>query len=1343
MVCDISRINDEKGIDFIIDSLRQPLMTKSIYLKRRYLHEYEYAQRANGETIRAFCNRYARIERSLRSVSINVDGMYDAESRGARLLERMRLGLEQQRLILVSANQSLEFDIIREAAQVQFPDHRPTPPVIFLREFDGSRGYEQNRGQPPRQPGKGGYTPSNSQHGKGNGKGQNNKGANAQPRSKVFVAEADDPGQQQQEDDEDMQGYEDGQPDPQMPDEESQQDDGQQDDASTNNEEVDDDAANLDEVVKCLTVTARRLQGLTLGRKFRGGGGKSIQQRKAESHCAACGQKGHWQGDSTCPHSNGQSSNKPSSSSSFKGKPPGADGKKPDSNAKTAASKKVLTVMHEGGKRTVTFDESSQQNPDEQDQRFGNYFTAYMVNLPVFALHQVMTSSLSSFAEFLVLDTACQRTCCSSKWFDLWEKNIREMHSLTAKKTPNKEPFEFGHGPAQYSHMHAYLPVAFQPHEATMCLIGTSVITSTNDIPLLGSNSLLQKLGAIIDLPQGALRLKWHGKQFEVPISKINGHLAVKITDFPQHACHMSDVWQELSKLSDRSEADVEIIRINDKLKECLNSQSSPVTPENAPSTAMASGLETYDQCAVFSGDAFAACDAASCEIQDPTSAMAESPGSNADGRHGQGLQEGHLSMRTSHNTEIGKSPRKLQQVPHMRKEMEVGSNNRKMGGTFKKGLATAAAFTVLFHGLNICGSALHPGAVTGVGSSEAIEATESKGFSSPHQFGEAQVFEQEGGQEANFQVPKQFVRRDVGRLRLEPGRGLATEALKKGQQTWLLGHLKNVKKVYQEEIDAYDCLATHQQMVTKGNKADVVVIDLIEVFAGKARVSELAPQFGLSATQPFDLTFDIDLKTKHGIDLLKGAVRQLKPLLLLVAWPCTYWSLFNRNLNYSHRLDELEALRDEDRGLVDLGVDLCLEQDAEERFYLGENPRRSYIWTESRAKELFDLPNNLTVDCDAGAFGAETQDGYPVQKPHRFVTNSECIAEELDHTMTPEQKVFTKAIEGAETKRSGEYCDGLACAILRGLQREAARRNPQRFHRVSRANQVLYVKPVEDEDAWKSILDEVEKRFENTYKRPFDLHEDDPLMDKIKQLIPWKITKVQLTWTPGARRLPMDVPLTHRGCAMRLTDGQFRIEHEDLSAVAYPKQRFAEAVHTGIFFYGYPPEEEDTFPSTRADEKPERATGVTTDIYFEGGPPMSREMKSSLARLHCNLGHAPKQEIVRILAAAGKLDSKILAGLDALRCGSCVRLSKTVKPPTSSTASAVKYSGAFGDHLQADIIFIRLLTGEAIPVFGNRLHEHQLSCGQGDRKPLSRSCPFSHAGDLVSPFWTAHLNPC
>jgi hypothetical protein len=227
----------------------------------------------------------------------------------------------------------------------------------------------------------------------------------------------------------------------------------------------------------------------------------------------------------------------------------------------------------------------------------------------------------------------------------------------------------------------------------------------------------------------------------------------------------------------------------------------------------------------------------------------------------------------------------------------------------------------------------------------------------------------------------------------------------------------------------------------------------------------------------------------------------------------------------------------------------------------------------------------------------------------------------------------------------------------------------------------------------WDPILDELEKRFENTYKKPFVISESDDLFAMIQQLVPWDIARIQAAWTPGARRFPTDVPFTHRGCAYRTTSGEFGVEHEDLTSVSFPKQRFSQSMRLAIFFFGNAPDSHPDFPTAPMPDGEAAGTtsttkvqNVTTDIHFEGGPPMSREMRTSIARLHCNLGHPPKAEIVRLLAAAGKLDNKILAALDALRCGTCKRLSKPVKPPTSATTTAMKYAGAFGEHLQADM---------------------------------------------------------
>ena len=81
------------------------------------------------------------------------------------------------------------------------------------------------------------------------------------------------------------------------------------------------------------------------------------------------------------------------------------------------------------------------------------------------------------------------------------------------------------------------------------------------------------------------------------------------------------------------------------------------------------------------------------------------------------------------------------------------------------------------------------------------------------------------------------------------------------------------------------------------------------------------------------------------------------------------------------------------------------------------------------------------------------------------------------------------------------------------------------------------------------------------------------------------------------------------------------------------------------------------------------------------------------------NMGHPGRAELIRLLAASGNLSRKVLLGLDCLRCGSCLRLQKPKPPPVSSVASV--FTGYFGEVLQADLVYIRIITGTAVPVLG------------------------------------------
>ena len=158
---------------------------------------------------------------------------------------------------------------------------------------------------------------------------------------------------------------------------------------------------------------------------------------------------------------------------------------------------------------------------------------------------------------------------------------------------------------------------------------------------------------------------------------------------------------------------------------------------------------------------------------------------------------------------------------------------------------------------------------------------------------------------------------------------------MKKGTQTWLTGRLRNMSKIYDNETKVYDSLMYHAKRETKGSR-----VDLLEVFAGSANVTIRAWKHGLSALEPIDHQYNLDLGKAEDQKMLWQAVHKFRPLQILVAWPRTRWSQFNENLNYADRLEELEQLRDEiDRPLVKLGTDLMHFQHQSGKLFFGRKP--------------------------------------------------------------------------------------------------------------------------------------------------------------------------------------------------------------------------------------------------------------------------------------------------------------------------------------------------------------------------------------------------------------------
>ena len=227
-------------------------------------------------------------------MGLNVSLTYDQESRGCRLLDRAKLSPEAQRLVLVGTGQRLDFDSVKSALLMQCPEHKAPPPLFI-------HGQLQHRPGKGPSYGKGGDKSFGGQS--GHGFGQARKG-NGKFTKKVFQTTAesnaesaeqhDDPGDDLNAiEEEDQEG------------ETADFDEPPPEESAVDSEQPEGDDPDIDNLIQVLTVTAKKLAAITLGRKWSGQPSKNIAERKKTSCCAVCGQMGHWSGDSECPGAEG------------------------------------------------------------------------------------------------------------------------------------------------------------------------------------------------------------------------------------------------------------------------------------------------------------------------------------------------------------------------------------------------------------------------------------------------------------------------------------------------------------------------------------------------------------------------------------------------------------------------------------------------------------------------------------------------------------------------------------------------------------------------------------------------------------------------------------------------------------------------------------------------------------------------------------------------------------------------------------------------------------------------------------------------------------------------------
>ena len=145
-------------------------------------------------------------------------------------------------------------------------------------------------------------------------------------------------------------------------------------------------------------------------------------------------------------------------------------------------------------------------------------------------------------------------------------------------------------------------------------------------------------------------------------------------------------------------------------------------------------------------------------------------------------------------------------------------------------------------------------------------------------------------------------------------------------------------------------------------------------------------------------------------------------------------------------------------------------------------------------------------------------------------------------------------------------------------------------------------------------------------------------------------------------------------------------------------------------------------------DEKAMELSAWPSLTFPDINPTISKEVKASVARLHVNAGHPNNQELKRLLATHGSSNSQVLTAIEHLRCGSCIRTSRPT-PPRSASMPA--FTLQLGERIQADIVWVRDMTGQNFPVLGVVCVATNF---QVAARPASRSS--AHCLDTLRTMW-------
>ncbi|CAJ1344302.1 unnamed protein product, partial [Effrenium voratum] len=835
---------------------------------------------------------------------------------------------------------------------------------------------------------------------------------------------------------------------------------------------------------------------------------------------------------------------------------------------------------------------------------------------------EVFLADTTKLAGYMILDTACQCTCAGDAWVNV-QRHKLDVMGISAIDVPRLETFEFGAGKPVVSITTVYFPSVLGDK---LCLIGASVLPSR--IPLLASRPLMTTLGTIIDL--GRMEVTFTDIQVTVPLVMMNGHVAVGISEFAKQA-KLASQWKSDSKQVTQD------VQHGHRLT-CRTDQPRPLAmPRVRPPPPQWLLRWRY---LVMRATQWARQAQRFLKIPVPgttSSSSSKSPSTASSVAHRENPNGSHNHNRDTRNTE---------DCQHL--YIKRSGNPERMGGVHRSLAFLAVATTFLSN----CVGQLMGG--TAPPSADPVRTDTDYADLADHT-GNNWRYDQGQGQGA--ERPQQQ------RLRL-------------GERRRLTGRLNQIAEAYITEKKVYDNLPAQRGSCR---------VDIMELFAGRAEISEKAESYQLRACKPFDIIYGHDMRDPAQREFWRDTQRRLRPLLLVAGIECTAWSIFNENLNYAgkDRMGELIEIRKREMPMVNLAIEGAYTQIELGNFFLLENPAGSRVWELPELQALATRDDVYVVRGHSGAYGGTNLKNQLIKKTFQWMTNSEVLAKAVSRKLDAIQLQY--------------------CVPLQGPDVRARRSAPTRFLAVK---EVFYQEPVRDSESWNDVIDKVTRVFNATPMRSLILPDDDPLYQQINRLVPWKLIRIQLTRCPIQRRLPRDIDYSHRGAAVRYMDNTVQIEAESLDGLHYPKQKFTKAAAYAVFWYGFGDNEQQAPaaqpPRQLAEQQPPEDLPLRQEpeVTFPSCPAnITAETKSAVSRLHRNLGHPTEKELIRLLAWQGAISEHMVTAVKHLKCDSCMRTTRQQKPRPS--AMPVANLGQFNDYLQADVFYCKDLSEVTHAVLG------------------------------------------